>query len=180
MSARLFWTRAAIVACAVFLTAVDAGAQFGVPFARYRTFETPHFILTFEPGLEIYAGRTATQAETAYALLERVYGAIPRGKIRIVLVDQGDLFNGAATPSPTNRIVAFAHTPADDEVFYTRDPVELLMTHELTHIFHLDEARGIWRVLRGVFGRGELTFPHLFDGDAVIEGLATYLRIEPD
>ena len=174
MHARFSWTGMAIVACAVFLTAVDANAQFGVPFARYRTFETPHFILTFETGLEVYAGRTATQAETAYALLKRMYGSTPRGKIRIVLVDQGDLFNGAATPTPTNRIVAFAHTPVDDELFYTRDPVELLQTHELTHIFHLDEARGIWRVLRGVFGRGDLTFPHLFDGDAVIEGLATY------
>ena len=55
--------RAAIFACVVLLVAVDASAQFGVPFARYRTLETPHFILTFEPGLEIYAGRTATQAE---------------------------------------------------------------------------------------------------------------------
>ena len=59
-------------------------------------------------------------------------------------------------------------------LFYTRDPVELLSTHELAHIFHLDEARGGWRVLRWVFGRSELTFPHLFDGDALIEGLATY------
>jgi len=166
--------RAAICSCLFLLVAADASAQPGVPFAKYRTFETPHFILTFEPGLEVYAGRTATQAETAYALLQRMYGSTPRGKIRIVLVDQGDLFNGAATPAPTNRIVAFAHTPVDDELFYTRDPVELLATHELTHIFHLDEARGVWRALRHVFGRSELTFPHLFDGDAIVEGLATY------
>ncbi|HEY7187746.1 MAG TPA: hypothetical protein VH436_14420, partial [Vicinamibacterales bacterium] len=31
-----------------------------------------------------------------------------------------------------------------------------------------------WRVLRDVFGRNELTFPHLFDGSALIEGLATF------
>jgi hypothetical protein len=166
--------RAALVSCLIFLAAADASAQSGVPFAKYRTFESPHFILTFEPGLEVYAARTATQAETAYAWLQRMYGSVPRGKIRIVIVDQGDLFNGSATPAPTNRIVAFAHTPVDDQLFYTRDPVELLATHELAHIFHLDEARGIWRVLRGVFGRADLTFPHLFDGDAVIEGLATY------
>jgi hypothetical protein len=52
------------------------------------------------------------------------------------------------------------------------------VTHELAHVFHLDEARGGWRVLRGVFGRGELTFPHVFDGSYLIEGLATFLRIE--
>ncbi len=89
-------------------------------------------------------------------------------------MDQGDIFNGAATTLPTNRVVAYANTPVDSDVFYARDPVELLSTHELAHIFHLDEARGGWRVLRWVFGRSELTFPHLFDGDALIEGLATY------
>ena len=47
-------------------------------------------------------------------------------------------------------------------------------THELAHVFHLDEARGGWRVLRRVFGRSELTFPHLFDGSYLIEGLATF------
>ena len=93
------------------LIATDAAAQFGVPFARYRTFETPHFILTFEVGLEDYARRAAARAEAAHALLARAYGSTPRGKIRLVIVDQGDLFNGAATPYPTNRIVAFAHTP---------------------------------------------------------------------
>ncbi len=117
---------------------------------------------------------TATEAETAYARLMRAYGSTPRGKIRVVLVDQGDIFNGAASTFPTNRVVAYANTPVEGDVFYTRDPVELLSTHELAHIFHLDEARGGWRVLRWVFGRSELTFPHLFDGDALIEGLATY------
>jgi hypothetical protein len=174
MDVRFAPARAAIFACVVLLIAFDASAQFGVPFARYRTLETPHFILIFEPGLEIYAGRTATEAETAYARLMRAYGSTPRGKIRVVLVDQGDIFNGAATTFPTNRVVAYANTPVDGDVFYARDPVELLSTHELAHIFHLDEARGGWRVLRWVFGRSELTFPHLFDGDALIEGLATY------
>ena len=167
--------RTAILSWLVFsLLASDAGAQFGVPFARYRTFETPHFILTFEAGLEDYARRAAERAEVAHGLLARAYGSTPRGKIRLVIVDQGDVFNGAATPLPTNRIVAFAHTPVEGDLFYTDDPIELLVTHELAHVFHLDEARGGWRVLRGVFGRGELTFPHVFDGSYLIEGLATF------
>lgn len=156
------------------LIATDASAQFGVPFATYRTFETPHFILTFEIGLENYARRVAARAEAAHTLLTRAYGATPRGKIRLVIVDQGDLFNGAATPAPTNRIIAFAHTPIEGESFFTDDPIELLVTHELAHIFHLDEARRGWSVLRKMFGRSELTFPHLFDGSALIEGLATF------
>ena len=167
--------RAAILACAIlFLAAIDANAQFGVPFARYRTFETEHFILTFETGLEDYARRVAARAEAAHPRLARAYGTTPRGKIRLVVVDQGDLFNGSATPVPTNRIMAFAHTPVEGDLFYTDDPIDLLVTHELAHVFHLDEARRGWRVLRRAFGRGDWTFPHNFDGSYLIEGLATF------
>ena len=167
--------RAAILAYVLlFLVAIDANAQFGVPFARYRTFETEHFILTFEAGLEDYARRAAARAEAAHPRLARAYGSTPRGKVRLVIVDQGDLFNGSATPAPTNRIVAFAHTPVEGDLFYTDDPIDLLVTHELAHVFHLDEARRGWRVLRGAFGRSDLTFPHVFDGSYLIEGLATF------
>jgi len=171
----LIAARAAILACVIWCaSAADAGAQFGVPFARYRTFETAHFIVTFENGLEAYARRAAAQAEAAHGRLAQAYGSTPRGKIRLVIVDQGDQFNGGATPTPTNRIIAFAHTPVEGDLFFTDDPLELLVTHELAHVFHLDEARRGWRVLRGVFGRNELTFPHLFDGSYLIEGLATF------
>jgi hypothetical protein len=167
--------RSLILWCIVFfLVATDASAQFGVPFAKYQTFETPHFVLTFEAGLDEYARRVAARAEAAHALLTRAYGTTPRGKIRLVIVDQGDIFNGAATTYPNNRIVAFAHTPVDGDLFYTSDPIELLVTHEIAHVFHLDEARRGWRMLRWVFGRSELTFPHLFDGSYLIEGLATF------
>jgi hypothetical protein len=175
MDARRSRARAVILSCVVFsMIATEANAQFGIPFAKYRTFETSHFILTFEIGLEDYARRAAVRAEAAHTLLSRAYGSTPRGKIRLVIVDQGDMFNGAATPSPTNRVIAFAHTPIEGELFYTDDPIELLVTHELAHIFHLDEARRGWSVLRRVFGRSELTFPHLFDGSYLIEGLATF------
>jgi hypothetical protein len=167
--------RTASLACVVWcLIAIDAGAQLGAPFARYRTFETAHFIVTFENGLEDYARRAAALIEGAHERLVRAYGSTPRGKIRLLIVDQGDFFNGSATPSPTNRIIALAHTPVEGDLFFTDDPIELLVTHELAHVFHLDQARRGWRVLRGVFGRNELTFPHLFDGSYLIEGLATF------
>jgi hypothetical protein len=168
-------TRATILAsiiCGGIVT--GAGAQGGVPFARYSSFETAHFIVTFHTGLDDYARRAAERAEAAHARLARAYGSAPGGKIRLVLLDQGDVFNGFATPAPTNRIVAFAHTPVEDALFFTSDPVELLVTHELAHVFHLDGARRGWRVLRGIFGRHRLTFPHFFDGSYLIEGLATW------
>jgi hypothetical protein len=170
-----FAARAAILGYLVLcLCASDASAQVGVPFARFRSFETPHFIVTFENELEDYARRAAARAEAAHARLVRAYGATPGGKIRLVIVDQGDVFNGFATPVPTNRIIAFAHTPVEGDLFFTDDPIELLVTHELAHVFHLDQARRGWSVLRGMFGRNELTFPHLFDGSYLTEGLATF------
>ncbi len=176
MAARMcFAVRAAILGCLVAcLWASDAKAQAGVPFARFRSFQTPHFIVTFENGLEDYARRAAARAEAAHARLVRAYGATPGGRIRLVIVDQGDVFNGFATPVPTNRIIAFAHTPVEGDLFFTDDPIELLVTHELAHVFHLDQARRGWSVLRGAFGRNELTFPHLFDGSYLTEGLATF------
>ena len=126
MDARFFRARAAVLSCVIsFVIATDAGAQSGVPFATYRTFETPHFIVTFEVGLEDHARRAATRAEAAHARLARAYGSTPRGKIRLVIVDQGDVFNGSATPSPTNRIVAFAHTPVEGDLFYADDNFRL-------------------------------------------------------
>ena len=52
-------TRAAIHAWLLALL-IATGASAQVPFARYRTFETAHFILTFEAGLDDYAQSAAT------------------------------------------------------------------------------------------------------------------------
>lgn len=164
---------ASILSCAL---ASRAGAQPAAPFGDYRFFQTAHFLVTFEAGLDEYARRAAAQAETAYARLTRAYGSAPRGRIRLVVVDQGDFFNGSATPVPTNRILVLANTPVENETFFTDDPSELITTHELAHVFHLDQARRGWRVLRAVFGRNELTFPHLLDGSWLIEGLATFFE----
>ena len=172
---RFSHTRGVILWCAVFFSiAADASAQSGVPFARYQTFETPHFIVTFEAGLEDYARRAATRAEAAHgAAGARLWTSSarqdPAGHRR-----SGRHLQRIGDTYPTNRIVAFAHTPVEGELFYTDDPIELLATHELAHVFHLDEARRGWHVLRCVFGRSELTFPHVFDGSSLIEGLATF------
>ena len=46
-----------------------------------------------------------------------------------------------------NRIVLFATPPIENVgLRLNEDWLALLVTHELTHIFHLDRTRGIWRV----------------------------------
>ena len=93
----------------------------------------------------------------------------------IVIADNADYVNGYATPFPTNRIVVYAHPSSDEESLRNySDWNELVITHELTHIFHLDRVRGIWRLGQSVFGRNPLLFPNIYQPSWVTEGLAVY------
>lgn len=166
--------RCALVPGLLLLWAVRLGAQVP-PDARWRTLDTAHFRVNFVAGLDSLARRTAARAEWAYDVLSRELTDPPDGRIDIVLTDAVDLANGSATPFPTNRIVLYAHPPVDvTELAFTTDWLELLVLHELVHIFHLDQAEGMWEGLRSALGRNALLFPHAFTPSWLIEGLATY------
>ncbi|HEX2189443.1 MAG TPA: hypothetical protein VHG51_11120 [Longimicrobiaceae bacterium] len=145
------------------------------PDARWRTFDTPHFRVHFTEGLDSLARRAGARAEEAYAQLAATLVRPPRGRIDLVLADNVDYSNGYATPFPGNRVVVYAHPPADEPTlsFYD-DWLQLVITHELAHVFHLDYAGGIWRPLRSVLGRSPLLFPSAITPGWVTEGLATY------
>jgi len=99
----------------------------------------------------------------------------PRGVIDLVVSDNVDYVNGYATPFPSNRIVVYAHPPADVSGLRNyEDWNALVVTHELTHIFHLDRTRGIWRLGQAIFGRNPLLFPNVYEPSWVTEGLAVY------
>ena len=51
---------------------------------------------------------------------------------------------------------------------------ELLAVHEYAHILHLDQARGLSRPLRAIFGRNPIGFPNEWAPYWMIEGLATF------
>ena len=147
-----------------------------VPNAHWRTLETEHFHIHFTPALEPAARRAAVSAEHAYAqLAARLHP--PRGPIDLVIADNVDFANGSTTPFPTNRIIVYAHPPLDDIALrYYDDWLRLVITHELTHVFHLDRTRGWWRLAQHVFGRAPLLFPNLYQPGWVTEGLAVYFE----
>jgi hypothetical protein len=157
-----------------FLTAVrGAGAQV-VPNEQWRTLETRHFRIHFTPALEELARRAAVNAEHAYTLLSTEL-VPPRGKVDLVIADNVDLTNGYATPFPSNRIVIYAHPPVDQPALRNyADWNQLVITHELAHIFHLDRAKGVWKLGRAVFGRHPALFPNAYMPAWVAEGLAVY------
>ena len=144
------------------------------PNDHWRTLHTRHFRVHFTPPLEQEARRAAVNAERAYAELSTEL-VPPRGTIDLVVSDNVDYVNGYATPFPSNRIVVFARPPTDASGLRNYDDWNaLVITHELTHIFHLDRSRGIWRLGQAFFGRNPLLFPNLYEPRWVLEGLAVY------
>jgi hypothetical protein len=156
--------------------AVRAASAQLPPNDDWRTLETRHFRVHFTPPLEQEARRAAVNAERAYAALSTEL-VPPRGTIDLVVSDNVDYVNGYATPFPSNRIVVFTHPPSDASGLRSYDDWNsLVVTHELTHIFHLDRARGIWRIGQAIFGRNPLLFPNAYEPSWVIEGLAVYFE----
>lgn len=148
------------------------------PDEDWRTFDTEHFRITFPAALHPLATRLADRAERAYGQLASSFSAPPPGTIDIVLTDHADYSNGFANVVPGNRITLFARPPADaGSLNYFDEWMELVVTHELVHIFHLDPAGGLGGILRAVLGRYPATWP-FFPGRAtptwLTEGIATY------
>jgi hypothetical protein len=166
-------SRAALTVALLCAGPAIAGAQL-VPNERWYTIETEHFRVHFAKPLEAEGRRGAVNAELAWLELSTELKR-PQGKVDLVIADNFDYVNGYATPFPGNRIVVFAHPPTDaPELRNYDDWSRLVITHELTHIFHLDRADGLWRIGRHVFGRHPALFPNQYQPAWLVEGLAVY------
>ncbi len=169
---RRLCVRLLLAAAAGVLPAV-AAAQVQ-PRGDWRTLETEHFRVHFLPQLAPLAERTAQHAELAYSRLAAELTP-PRGTVEIVLADNVDFTNGYATVWPTNRIVIYARPPVDVSALANHADWNLiLITHELTHIFHLDRARGWWGTAQRIFGRAPAFFPGTYAPSWVTEGIAVH------
>jgi Tol biopolymer transport system component len=171
--------RATLVAmAAVVLAAGSAAGQAPPPGGDWLTFRTEHFRVTFTPGLEGLARKAAGSAERAYGVLSRELDGAPSGTIDLVVTDHVDYTNGYATPFESNRIVVFARPPtAIPQLAYARDWLELVVVHELVHIFHLDRSGALGRLVRSVFGRVPMSwpiFPVVGAPNWNVEGLAVH------
>src|SRR6188472_2344315 len=156
------------------LAATTRAAERYDPRFRFRTTRTAHFDIHAHQGEEALARRLAVIAEKVRAKLEPELGR-PRGRVQVILVDQASLSNGWATPFPYDAIEITAVPPALESVLgNTTDWLELVFTHEYTHILHLDRTRGLLQGLRRVFGRVPPVFPNGFLPVWQIEGIATF------
>ena len=153
-----------------------ADAQGVDPRGNWRTLTTAHFRVHFRAGEEVQGRRAAADAERAWSSLAAELTP-PRGRVDLVVADNADISNGYATPFPSNRIVAYAQPPVDvASLRFYDDWTALLLTHELTHVFHLDRSRGLWRAGQAVFGRHPALFPNAYGPAWLTEGLAVYFE----
>lgn len=167
----------AALACSL-VVADPAWAQDVPPDETWRTIDTPHFRITFPAELGALGQRAARIAESARTRLAQTSLRVTDDRIEFVLTDHVDASNGFASVAPLRRVVVFARPPVDGFALTNYDDwLDLVIVHELAHVYHLDQTSGVGGLLRGVFGRVPATwpfFPGLGSPRWVIEGLATW------
>ncbi len=161
-------------ACLVLGLSSLAGAATYPPELHFRTLSTERVSVHFHQGEEAMARETAALADEILARHTARYQQRV-GRVQIVLVDAEDDANGFATPLPFPFVTLHAVAPNGSDGFGNLESwLRLSLTHELAHIVHLEEARGLWRVGRRVLGRAPFLFPNVFAMTWMVEGLATY------
>jgi len=150
------------------------------PKLKWKTAETANFLIH-------YPERNSGSAVEVAEIVERVHPGItnklnwvPKDKTHVVITDQYDDVNGAATPYPANTIWLRLTPPKEGGRLLDNHSnfLETLIVHEYLHIVHLDKVAGFPKFLRKVFGRFDMLafapFPNIYQPLWIIEGLATY------
>lgn len=169
--------RAATVLLALWIALAAVPARAGNPDQKWRTIETEHFYIHYFAGEEEAADRTAMVAERAYEELTNSWGHRVFLKTHVQVHDNQDIANGRAGASPFPNIVAYATAPEALSVLEAYDDwLDILITHELTHVVHLDTVHGIARLANALLGfgvLGKVTAPNILQPRWVVEGVAT-------
>ena len=144
------------------------------PHLHFQTVSTGKVSVHFHQGLEAMAREAVTLATEILTAHEERYGRRV-GRVHVVLVDDRDDPNGFATPLPFPLVTIRVVAPAGDDDFGNHEGwLRLVLAHELAHIVHLDEARGLVGFGRDLLGRAPYLFPNALTLSWMIEGLATY------
>jgi len=147
------------------------------------TLETPHFLIHYQSPAEPLAKRTASISEQVHQRVTQKLNWVLRQKTHIVLSDASDQANGYVIPFPYNRSVLYLSPPVTDSaasLFDYSDWWSTLITHEYTHVVHLDKGHGFIAGLRNVFGRVPVLFPNALNVPWVVEGLATHYETDDE
>jgi hypothetical protein len=148
------------------------------PHLDFQTLSTEQVSVHFHQGFEETARAAASLADELLDDYEQRYGQ-EVGRVHVVIVDADDSPNGFATPVPYPLVTIRAVAPDGTDGFGVHEGwLRLVLTHELAHTVHLEEARGPWRVGRALLGRAPYLFPNTLSMSWLIEGLATFEETE--
>ena len=161
---------AALTAVLWFVATVATPASMP-PRYRFQTFHAGRVRVHFHAEVEGPARRaTALVLEILPRLEERYKVRVP--SLDVVVHDVFDSPNGLATsfPYPLVEIRTASTDGADSGP--TESWLRMVVTHELTHIVHIEQAGGLYGLGRRVFGRAPFLFPDALQPTWFIEGLA--------
>ena len=157
----------------VFALLVARPAHAGDPRLQWFTLSTPNFRIHYHGGLQDQAQRAAQVSEQLLTYLVRWLGRPPRERTEIVLVDSSDSSNGFANVLPYSAITLFVTAPDDLSILNDYDDwLPTLISHEQTHVVHLDNVSGLPGLVSTVLGKQ--TAPNQLQPHWLIEGLAVY------
>ena len=143
------------------------------PRLTWRTLQTEHFNITFHGGEEALAEEIAWVCEDVWAKMTEELQEWPRRRTEVVIVDNTDSANGYAMTLPVNTIVIYVTAPGEDSTLSRyEDWFDAIMTHEYTHILHIDTVEGLPQLLRKVFGR--IVSTNRVSPGWIVEGQATF------
>jgi hypothetical protein len=159
------------LALALTLAAPRAAHAINDPFQEYLTLETSHFRVHYPRTLEPLAEDVADLMEEVHDRLVPALGHRPPDVTHVLLTDGTESANGSATALPYNTIRLFATAPDDMSPLADYDDWFLeLITHEHTHILHVDNISGLPALLNVVLGK--TTAPNQLQPRWILEGLA--------
>jgi hypothetical protein len=118
---------------------LPAQALAQTPAADWRTITTPHFRVHYPREYEAWTQRAVAHLESIRDAVAKETGYSAKQRTDVLVVNPFAEPNGATLPLlDTPRIVLFAEPPdAEDPVGEYGDWIDLLITHEMTHLQHL-------------------------------------------
>jgi WD40 repeat protein/surface antigen Omp85-like protein len=170
--------RAAASLVLLAVTGLPLAGQGPPPDEDWRTLDTPHFRVVFPADLESSGRLAAGYAEQAWKALTDVFVEPPSGRVNLLITDHTDVSNGFAQWRPYNRIVVWVRPPMEGmSIAFVDDWLANVVTHEVSHLFHMNRSGPVGSAVRRVFGRVTSNwpvFPNWGTPKWVVEGLATY------
>lgn len=143
------------------------------PGVRWREIGRGSITVIFPAGRAAEAAEALAVAGALDGKLARFWGFSLRGRTRIVLGDFSDDANGFATFFPYNLVgVDLAEPPPDSEIASSRGWLNLVLAHEMTHLFTMNAGAPPYAMGRRLFGTNPFFFPASQLPPWAIEGLA--------